>query len=195
MGKKSAVSTPLILLQQLSRSLLQHFEKACDQALNETQRVLAKLQKQRDKIEQRLRKAEVALEAAAVAGKAKARARAREAIEALQHTLDEVLDRQVQTHAYLLQLQRDVETSLGLAQGIGKVGDAAGQALDAVTGAARRSAPAATPAKRPAKPRATAVKAATDATAEALPKPRARRPVSAVAKQPATRRTSKPTAP
>lgn len=188
MGKKSAVSTPLILLQQLSRSLLQHFEQACEQALKETRRVLEKLEKQRRKIELRLREAELAAETAAVTGKAKALVRAREAMQTLQAALDEVLDRQVQTHTYLLHLQRDVKTSLGLTEGIAQVAEEAGKALDAVTGTRPIVSPA--PAKRASKPAAKG-SAGSAATPAASPRP-ARQPAKRRSPAAATKPADKP---
>lgn len=170
MAKKTAVSTPLILLQQLSRSLLRHFEEACEQALSGTQKVLGKLEKQRRKIEQRLREAELACQSAALAGKPKAQARARAAIDQLQATLDEVLDRQLQTHAYLAHLQRDVQTSLDLAQGIAKVSDEAGMALDLVTTTDRRPAALKAAVKRSTKPRGAVTSSAPPAVSRSASK-------------------------
>lgn len=156
MGKKSTVSTPLILLQQLSRSLLRHFDDACEQALGATQQLLEKLEKQRGKIEYRLRRAELACTEAAAAGKSKAQARARAELDRLQAALDDVLDRQLQTHAYLAHLQRDVKSSRELAQGIARVAEDAGKTLDAVTASGSRPASAKAVPRRIAKPQTQA---------------------------------------
>lgn len=191
MGKKSAVSTPLILLQQLSRSLLRHFEEACEQALGETRRVLDKLEKQRRKIELRLREAELAAETAAVAGRAKALVRARVTMETLQAALDQVLDRQVQTHAYLLHLQRDVKTALGLAEGIARVDAEAAKELDAVAGV-RPVAPRADSKSEPKALARSARKTADEAAESVLvTPPSSGRPVS----KPARRKSPAPNPP
>ena len=52
-AKKKPVSTPLHLLQQLSGSLLEHLEEACSQALADAEKLLAKLEKQRGKAQEK----------------------------------------------------------------------------------------------------------------------------------------------
>ena len=50
---KKPVNTPLHLLQQLSGSLLEHLENACSQALADAEKLLAKLEKQRGKAQEK----------------------------------------------------------------------------------------------------------------------------------------------
>ena len=79
-SKNPPVTTPLHLLQQLSQSLLEHLEEACSQALVDAEKLLAKLEKQRSKAQDKLHKASARLEEAAAAGKSKAQAKARTSI-------------------------------------------------------------------------------------------------------------------
>ena len=189
-AKKNPVSTPLHLLQHLSHSLLEHLENACSEALVDAEKMLAKLEKQRGKGQDLLHKARTKLQDAAVAGKAKAQAKAKDAIEELESLLDGLQERQAETRTYIAQLKRDAQESLKLAQGVGKVKEAAAKALD--LRAAKSAAPAAKAAvkkapvaKAPAA-KAPAVKAAV-AKAPAA-KPAARKPAAkAVASKPAAK--------
>ena len=67
---KKPVNTPLHLLQQLSSSLLEHLENACSTALADAEKLLAKLEKQRGKAQEKLHKSRTKLQDAATAGKA-----------------------------------------------------------------------------------------------------------------------------
>ena len=184
-AKKNPVSTPLHLLQHLSHSLLEHLENACSEALVDAEKMLAKLEKQRGKGQDLLHKARTKLQDAAVAGKAKAQAKAKDAIEELESLLDGLQERQAETRTYIAQLKRDAQESLKLAQGVGKVKDAAAKALDLRTAkpAAKVAVKKAPVAKVPAA-KAPAVKAA--AAKAPAAKPAARKPAAkpAAAKAP-----------
>lgn len=140
---KKPVNTPLHLLQQLSGSLLEHLENACSQALADAEKLLAKLEKQRGKAQEKLHKSRTKLQDAASAGKAKAQNKAKAAVKELEDLLDALKDRQSDTRGYILQLKRDAQESLKLAQGVGRVQEAAGKALSS-----RAAKPAAAPAKK-----------------------------------------------
>jgi len=127
--RKKPVPTPLHLLQQLSHSLLEHLEQACSQALVDAEKLLAKLEKQRSKAQDKLHKAGARLEAAAAEGKAKAQARARASIVEIEELLDTLKQRQAETRDYIVGLKADAEQSLHLAQGVGKVKEAVGSLL------------------------------------------------------------------
>jgi chromosome segregation ATPase len=148
--KKNTVHTPLHLLQQLSSSLLEHLEAACAQAQIDAEKLLAKLEKQRGKAQEKLHDARLKLEDAAANGKAKAQARTHKRIEELEELFDSLQQRQNETRAYIAQLQADAEESLKLAQGIGKVKEAATQALAKREAAATRQTTAAAPRSRTA---------------------------------------------
>lgn len=199
-AKKNPVSTPLHLLQHLSHSLLEHLENACSEALVDAEKMLAKLEKQRGKGQDLLHKARTKLQDAAVAGKAKAQAKAKDAIEELESLLDGLQERQAETRTYIAQLKRDAQESLKLAQGVGKVKEAAAKALD--LRAAKSAAPAAKAAvkkapvaKAPAA-KAPAVKAAVAKAPAAKPAARkpAAKPVAAKAPAVAKAVASKPAA-
>ena len=70
-AKKNAVTTPLHLLQQLSKSLVVHLEKACTDAQKDAEILLAKLEKQRGKTQEKLIKARAKLDEAGNAGVAR----------------------------------------------------------------------------------------------------------------------------
>ena len=202
-SKKKPVTTPLHLLQQLSHSLLEHLQDACSAAQADAEKLLAKLEKQRGKAQDKLHDARGKLEAAAAAGKQKAQSKARAAIDELETLLESLQQRQADTRHYILQLKRDAEDSLKLAQGVGKVRDAAAKALGAREVAARQvSASAAKPAAKPKaarRPAASTSKAVSKAPAgQAAPrKPAASKAVVAkpAARKPATRQpAAKPVA-
>ena len=191
-AKKKPVSTPLHLLQQLSGSLLEHLEDACSQALADAEKLLAKLEKQRGKAQEKLHTGRLKLQDAAKAGKAKAQTKAQKAVGELEELLDSLKERQTQTRTYIQQLKRDAQDSLKLAQGVGKVREAAAKALD--LRAAKTTKPAAAkPAARSTAAAKPAAKPAARSTAAAKPaaKPAAR---SAAAAKPAAKPAAKATA-
>jgi hypothetical protein len=195
-AKKNPVSTPLHLLQHLSHSLLEHLENACSEALVDAEKMLAKLEKQRGKGQDLLHKARTKLQDAAVAGKAKAQAKAKDAIAELESLLDGLQERQAETRTYIAQLKRDAQESLKLAQGVGKVKEAAAKALD--LRAAKAAAPVAKAAvkKAPvAKAPAAKAPAAKAAVAKApAAKPAARKPAAKAVAAKAPAAASKPAA-
>uniref|UniRef100_UPI0028B0DD2A AlgP family protein n=1 Tax=Pseudomonas sp. TaxID=306 RepID=UPI0028B0DD2A len=129
-AKKKPVSTPLHLLQQLSDSLLEHLEEACAQALADAEKLLSKLEKQRVKAQDKLHDARAKLQDSAKAGKAKAQGKAQKVAGELEELLDSLKQRQSETRTYIQQLKRDAQESLKLAQGVGKVREAASKALE-----------------------------------------------------------------
>src|SRR5471032_1129920 len=184
---KKPVNTPLHLLQQLSGSLLEHLETACSEALADAEKLLAKLEKQRGKAQEKLHKSRTKLQDAAAAGKAKAQAKAKGAVKELEDLLDALKDRQSDTRGYILQLKRDAQESLKLAQGIGRVQEAVGKALHL-----RSAKPAAAPAKQAAAkaPAKAAAKPATKAPVKAAAKPASKRTAAASAAKPAAKTTA-----
>lgn len=140
--KAKPVATPLELLAQLSRSLLDHLSEACEQAVDEVEGLLAKLEKQRGKTQEKLAKARAKLEQAGNAGKTRAQGKAREQVGELEEMLALLQARQAETLAYVGQLKRDIERSLELSGAIVQVEREASEAQHA-------------PAKPQAKARAT----------------------------------------
>ncbi|WP_425273423.1 AlgP family protein [Pseudomonas morbosilactucae] len=172
-ANKKPVSTPLHLLQQLSGSLLEHLENACSEALADAEKLLAKLEKQRGKAQEKLHKSRTKLQDAAAAGKAKAQGKAKGAVKELEDLLDALKERQSETRTYILQLKRDAQESLKLAQGVGRVKEAVAKVLTT-----RDAKPAAAAAKKPAAKPAAAKAAPAKSTAKPAAKhPPSQRPV------------------
>ncbi len=174
-AKKNSITTPLHLLQQLSHSLVAHLQKACSEAQRDAEVLLAKLEKQRGRTQEKVIKARAKLDEAGEAGKSKAQGKARTRLAELDDMLAVLQARQSETLSYLSELKRDAEQSIKLAQGITDVEKAAAQALVA------RDKPEATRSKAPARATKPVAKAA-------AAKPAAGKTVSSA--RPATR--SKP---
>lgn len=130
-AKKPSVITPLHLLQQLSSSLVEHLQKACSEAQQDAEMLLAKLEKQRGRTQEKIIKARAKLDEAGNAGKSKLQTKARSRLAELDDMLAVLQTRQSETLSYLAELKRDAEQSMQLAQGITKVEQAAAQALSA----------------------------------------------------------------
>ncbi len=172
-AKNKSVTTPLHLLEQLSYSLVEHLQKACEDAQKEPELLLAKLEKQRTKTQEKLVKARAKLDDAGAAGKAKAQAKARSKLAELDDMLALLQARQSETLSYLAELKRDAEKSLTLAQGVTKVGQAAAQAV-----AARDKASVPT-SKAPARRSTRATKSGTTASSGPAAATRAVKPAAA----------------
>lgn len=187
-AKKKTVSSPLQLLEQLSRSLVEHLEKACADAQKEAQGLLAKLEKQRGKARDKLVRAQAKLDDADAAGKTKTQSKRRARIDELENAVALLDARQREILTYLADLHRDSSQSLKLAEGIRRVEQAAAQA---VAGPAKPTT-SATPARsrqsgaavKAAVSKTTAIKAAAEAkpVVAAVTKPRATRPTTSRAR-------------
>lgn len=178
-AKKKPVTTPLHLLQQLSHSLVAHLHKACSDAQKEAEIVLARIEKQRGKTQEKLVKARARLDEVGNAGKSKAQAKVRAKLAELDDMLGVLQARQSETLSYLAELKRDAAQSLQLAQGVTQVEHAAAQALAARDKpAAARSASRTKAPTRPSGPAAetpsTAMKDASDKAPIAAANARAR---------------------
>lgn len=172
-AKNKSVTTPLHLLEQLSYSLVEHLQKACEDAQKEPELLLAKLEKQRTKTQEKLVKARAKLDEVGAAGKAKAQAKVRSKLAELDDMLALLQARQSETLSYLAELKRDAEKSLTLAQGVTKVGQAAAQAV-----AARDKASVPT-SKAPARRSTRATKPGTTASSGPAATTRAVKPAAA----------------
>ena len=148
-AKKPSVTTPLHLLQQLSNSLVEHLQKACSEAQLDAEMLLAKLEKQRGRTQEKIIKARAKLDEAGNAGKSKSQTKARSRLSELDDMLAVLQARQSETLTYLSELKRDAEQSMQLAQGVTKVEQAAAQALAARAkpAAARAAAAKKSPAR------------------------------------------------
>lgn len=154
-AKKPSVTTPLHLLQQLSNSLVEHLQKACSEAQQDAEMLLAKLEKQRGRTQEKIIKARAKLDEAGNAGKSKSQTKARSRLAELDDMLAVLQSRQSETLSYLSELKRDAEQSMQLAQGVTRVEQAAAQALAARAKPAASRAPVAKKASaRSARPAA-----------------------------------------
>lgn len=142
-AKKPSVTTPLHLLQQLSNSLVEHLQKACSEAQQDAEMLLAKLEKQRGRTQEKIIKARAKLDEAGNAGKSKSQTKARSRLAELDDMLAVLQSRQSETLSYLSELKRDAEQSMQLAQGVTRVEQAAAQALAARAKPAASRAPVA----------------------------------------------------
>ncbi|MCQ4257353.1 AlgP family protein [Stutzerimonas stutzeri] len=173
-AKKPSVTTPLHLLQQLSNSLVEHLQKACSEAQLDAEMLLAKLEKQRGRTQEKIIKARAKLDEAGNAGKSKSQTKARSRLSELDDMLAVLQARQSETLTYLSELKRDAEQSMQLAQGVTKVEQAAAQALAARAkpAAARAAAAKKSPARSAkgtesaARPASAAGKVAAEKAAE-----------------------------
>lgn len=189
-AKKKSVTTPLHLLQQLSDTLIEHLDKACQLALKDAEGTLAKLEKQRGKTQDKLSKARSKLEEAAGAGRAKAQSKARARITELEELMALMQGRQGEMLGYIAELKRDIAQSMHLAQGVRRVGEDAGKALlvrnKGGAAGATKTASVAKPTTRSARATpATAKPAAKSAAAPASKAP-------ASVKKPATKPSASP---
>ncbi len=128
-NKQAPLTTPLHLLLQLSRNLLEHLEQACTEALENAEQMLARLERQRSKTQEQLYKANTRLSDAVHAGKTGRQAKYRARISELDELLATLEARHAELLAYLQQLRIDSGESLELAQGIGKVAASAASRL------------------------------------------------------------------
>ena len=192
-AKKPSVTTPLHLLQQLSNSLVDHLQKACSEAQQDAEMLLAKLEKQRGRTQEKIIKARAKLDEAGNAGKSKSQTKARSRLAELDDMLAVLQARQSETLSYLAELKRDAEQSMQLAQGISKVEQAAVQALAAraKTTASRTTTAKKAPA-RSAKSSAQAPSAAGKTSESSASAPAAGRAQPAAAKSAVKGQASKP---
>lgn len=126
--RKSIAVTPLQLLQELTSTLLEHFEQACGQALADAEKILSKLEKKMTKVQAKLNKQRGRVESSA-SGKPKAQTKTRAKISVQEEVLIELQIRTDETRRYIGELKHDIKISTTLAQGVGGVREAACEAL------------------------------------------------------------------
>ncbi|MBD8121058.1 AlgP family protein [Pseudomonas lutea] len=127
-SRKKTGSTPLQLLEELTTLLMEHFEQACGRALADAEKMLSRLEKKRTKLETKLGKKRSRLDTTPV-GKRKKQAKLRTTIKALQAKVFEVQGRAEDTRQYIRDFKHDVQMSLALLQGVGRVREEASKML------------------------------------------------------------------
>ncbi|WP_425056254.1 hypothetical protein [Pseudomonas abyssi] len=136
------VSSPLHLLQTLTRTLNEHLADACSKAEKDARKAHEKLLRQQEKLELKLRQAEEKLASRTAEDPDKPASKTRRKLADLQSAMDELKTAREQAESYIKQLEADVRQTLRLAKGLERIDAQVGQALE------KRDAP-----KPAAKPR------------------------------------------
>ena len=142
------VSSPLHLLQTLTRTLNEHLAEACSTAEKDARKAHEKLLRQQEKLELKLRQAEEKLANRTAEDPDKPASKTRRKLAELQAALDELKTARDSAESYIKQLEADVRQTLRLAKGLERIDAQVGQALE------KRDAPK--PAAKPRSRRAPA---------------------------------------
>ncbi len=142
------VSSPLHLLQTLTRTLNEHLAEACSKAEKDARKALDKLLRQQEKLELKLRQAEEKLANRTAEDPDKPASKTRRKLADLQAALEELKTARSNAESYIKQLEADVRQTLRLAKGLERIDAQVGQALE------KRDAPK--PAAKPRSRRAPA---------------------------------------
>ncbi|TDV57061.1 hypothetical protein EC919_102435 [Pseudomonas graminis] len=127
-SRKKIQLTPLLLLQELTTILLEHFEQACGQALADAEKKLSRFEKKRNKVEKKLGKQRDRLDYTPNA-KRKKQTKLRATLSRLEAALVELQLQIDETRHYISHLKHDIHVSLTLLQGVGKVREVASEML------------------------------------------------------------------
>jgi len=137
--RKKVLPTPIHLLHALSLDVVARLERACSKAIAETESMAGKLDKECEKVQEKLLSSRQHLQEATVKGKNRSRARSHQRVDELEQRLYSLKERRAQTWQQLASLKRDTEESLSLLEGVRAVREAAGKILSRRQ--SRRSAP------------------------------------------------------
>lgn len=167
----ATVQSPLHLLQVLTRTLNEHLSEACTQAQTDAQEALDKLDREQQKLTEKLQQARGELTENGAQDDSTPSDKRQGELDELSERLDAVNQARNDAEGYVRQLQNDVRQTLRLAKGLERIELQATQAIDK-----RNNPEAATAAKRPATRRSRGRKpAATTGTApESPPTPAAK---------------------
>ena len=170
-SRKKIELTSLLLLQELTTILLEHFEQACGQALADAEKKLSRLEKKRSKVKKKLGKQRDRLDATPTA-KQKKQTKLRATLSLLEAALVELQLQTDETRQYISHLKHDIDVSLTLLQGVGKVREDASEMLRQRKPGHREIGGATSPAantpattKSPVKPSPASLRAAKQAKA------------------------------
>ena len=161
-GKQTSapVQTPLHLLQVLTRTLNEHLAQACDQAQEDAQKVLEKLEGEQQKLAEKRERARgrQTADSAEASGKSEKR---QDKLDELDARMSQLSQARRDAEEYMRQLQSDVRQTLRLARGLERIDLQATQAIEKrnnptpTTGSSKRRsrsrkpAPGAAPAADP----------------------------------------------
>lgn len=157
------VSSPLHLLQTLTRTLHEHLADACTQAEQDARKALDKLQRQQEKLDLKLGQTREKLDARTAEQPDKPAGKTRKKLAELEAAKLELHEARLKAESYIAQLSSDVRQTLRLAKGLERIDGQVSQALE------KRDAP-----KPPAKPRARRPAAQRNGKGTAARKPTAK---------------------
>lgn len=164
-SRKKIQLTPLLLLQELTTLLLEHFEQACGQALADAEKKLSRFEKKHSKVEKKRGKQRARLDSTPTA-KRKKQTKLRATLSLLEAALVELQLQIDETRQYISHLKHDIHVSLTMVQGVGKVREAAGEMLrQREDGGSLPSAQMEVAAKSAVKPSPATLRATKQATA------------------------------
>lgn len=125
------VTTPLHLLQTLTRTLNEHLGEACQQAENDGRKALEKLNRQHTKLQEKLAEAEEKLAARQASGNdAKSLEKTQSKLTTLQQAMEELQAARKAAELYTRQLQDDIRQTLRIGKGLERIEGQAGQAIE-----------------------------------------------------------------
>ncbi|SDT89565.1 AlgP family protein [Halopseudomonas salegens] len=140
------ITTPLHLLQTLTRTLHEHLGEACSQAEADAEKALGKLQRQLDKLASKRGETvnKLKIKEADERGE-KALNKSRAKLAELDSAIEQLSQAQKEAQSYLRQLRNDVRQTLRLAKGFERIEQQAAQAIDK-----RDNPPVPRPRRKPA---------------------------------------------
>ena len=128
--KTGKVTTPLHLLQTLTRSLKEHLGDACQQAEQDAHKALEKITRQHAKLDAKLVEARDKLSARQSGADNKSVSKAQGKVDELEQALAELGQARQSAEAYVLQLKGDIRQTLRLAKGFDRIEGQVNQAID-----------------------------------------------------------------
>lgn len=127
----SKVTTPLHLLQTLTRTLNEHLGEACQQAEKDARKALEKLNRQHEKLQEKLAEAEEKLVTRQANGnEAKSLEKSHSKLSTLQQALAELQASRSAAEDYTRQLQNDIQQTLRIGKGLERIEGQAAQAIE-----------------------------------------------------------------
>lgn len=128
--KTGKVTTPLHLLQTLTRTLKEHLDEACQQAEQDAHKALEKLNRQHAKLENKLAEAREKVRARESGAEDKSVSKAQGKVGELEQALSELSQARQSAETYIKQLKSDIGQTLRLAKGFERIDGQVSQALD-----------------------------------------------------------------
>lgn len=128
--KTGKVTTPLHLLQTLTRSLKDHLGEACQQAEQDAHKALEKINRQHAKLDAKLVEARERLNARQTGADSKSVSKAQGKVDELEQALSELGQARQSAEGYIKQLKGDIRQTLRLAKGFDRIEDQVNQAID-----------------------------------------------------------------